>query len=44
MRPEETPVWTRRLQCEECGRVSRGGERGWKAYLDDEDNVVVLCE
>lgn len=37
----------RRLECVECGRVSRENERGWQAYLtDDEDEpaeVVVYC-
>jgi hypothetical protein len=23
----------RRLECVECGRISREGERGWRAYL-----------
>jgi hypothetical protein len=37
----------RPLPCEECGRVSRDGERGWRAYLTaDEDEpaeAVVHC-
>jgi hypothetical protein len=31
----------RRLQCEECGRVSRENERGWTARLAVDDKVVV---
>ena len=35
---ESAPVYTNRLQCEECRRVSRENERGWRAYLTtDED-------
>ena len=30
---EPPPVYTNRLQCEECNRVSREGERGWTARL-----------
>jgi ribosomal protein S27AE len=41
------PVYTNRLQCAECGRVSREGERGWTAYLTAEDDgseaVAVFC-
>jgi hypothetical protein len=44
---EPTPVYTNRLQCVECGRVSREAERGWTAHLTvDEDEpveVVVYC-
>lgn len=40
---ERPPVWTNRLQCEECGRVSREDERGWKAYLTDDDQVAIFC-
>jgi hypothetical protein len=44
---EPTPTYTSRLQCIECGRVSREGERGWTAHLTvDEDEpaeVVVYC-
>jgi hypothetical protein len=48
MQPRElTPVFTNRLQCVECGRVSRENERGWRAYLTtDEDEpaeVVLYC-
>lgn len=33
-----SPVDTNRLQCVECGRVSREDERGWAAHLaTDED-------
>src|SRR5262245_11742835 len=35
---ERTPVYTTRLQSVECGRVSREGERGWRAYLTVEDD------
>ena len=42
---EPTPVYTNRLQCEECGRVSRESERGWTAHLTDDEpeEVVVFC-
>jgi hypothetical protein len=44
---EPTPVYTNRLQCVECGRVSRENERGWRAYLGDADDggdeVLVFC-
>jgi hypothetical protein len=44
---ERTPVFTNRLQCAECGRVSRDKERGWRAYLTDDEEepaeVVVCC-
>ena len=44
---EPVPVYTNRLQCIECGRVSREDERGWTARLTvDEDEpveVVVYC-
>jgi hypothetical protein len=30
---ERPAVYENRLQCEECGRVSRENERGWRAYL-----------
>jgi hypothetical protein len=44
---ERPAVYTNRLQCEECGRVSREGERGWRAYLtsDEEEpaEVAVYC-
>jgi hypothetical protein len=39
---EPTPVYTNRLQCVECGRVSREDERGWTARLTD-DEVAVYC-
>jgi hypothetical protein len=29
---ERTPVYTNRLQCVECGRVSRENKRGGRAY------------
>jgi hypothetical protein len=40
---EPTPVYTNRLECVECGRVSREGERGWKARLTDDDEAVIYC-
>jgi hypothetical protein len=40
---ERTPVYTNRLQCVECDRVSRGGERGWTARLTVNNEVVVYC-
>ena len=37
----------RSLECVECGRVWRDGERGWTAYLtaedDGTDGVAVYC-
>ena len=38
---EPTPVYTKRLQCVECGRVSKENERGWTARLTCDDGVVV---
>jgi hypothetical protein len=38
-----TPVYTNRLQCVECGRVSRENESGWTARLTVDDEVVVYC-
>jgi hypothetical protein len=35
--------WVRSLECVECGRVSRENERGWKARLTVDDEVVVYC-
>jgi hypothetical protein len=32
----------RRLECVECGRVSREGGRGWTARLTVDDEVIVL--
>ena len=40
---EPTPVYTNRLQCCECGRVSRDGEHGWAARLTCDDEVVLYC-
>jgi hypothetical protein len=39
------PTYTNRLQCVECGRVSREDERGWRAYLTDDEppEVAVFC-
>jgi len=40
-------TYTNRLQCVECDRISREGERGWTAHLTtDEDepvDVVAYC-
>ena len=33
MAPEPTQFFMNRLQCVECGRVSREDERGWTAVL-----------
>jgi ribosomal protein L33 len=33
----------RRLECVECGRVSRENERDWTARLTGDDEVVVFC-
>jgi hypothetical protein len=38
---ERPAIYTNRLQCAECGRVSRDGERGWTARLTIDDEVVV---
>jgi hypothetical protein len=43
MAPERTPVYTNRLQCVECGRVSPENEGGWTARLTVDDEVVVYC-
>jgi hypothetical protein len=32
-----------RLECVECGRVSRENERGWTVRLTVDDEVVVYC-
>ena len=42
---EPTPVYTNRLQCVECGRVSGENERGWTAHVTDDEpeEVVVFC-
>ena len=40
---EMAPVYTNRLQCVECNRVSRESERGWTARLTTDDEVVVYC-
>ena len=39
----EPPATLNRLQCVECGRVSRAGERGWTAHLTDDDEIAVFC-
>jgi hypothetical protein len=41
---ERPAIYTNRLQCAECGRVSRDGERGWTARLTIDDEVVVYRE
>jgi hypothetical protein len=39
-----TPVYTNRLQCVECGRVSRENKRGWTGHLTvDEDEPVEVA-
>lgn len=43
VRREPTPVYTNRLQCVECGRVSRENERGSTARLTMDDEVLVYC-
>jgi RNase P subunit RPR2 len=40
---EPTPVYTNRLQCKECDRVSHENERGWTARLTVDDQVAVYC-
>jgi hypothetical protein len=44
---EPTPVYTNRLQCCECGRVSPDNERGWRAHLtaeeDGSEDIAVYC-
>ena len=39
---ERPPVYTNRLQCVECGRVSGEDERGWTARLPLDDEAVVF--
>ena len=41
---EPAPVYTNRLQCVECGRVSQDDERGWTARLTIDDEVAIYCE
>jgi hypothetical protein len=40
---EPVPVCTNRLQCVECGYVSRENERGWTARLTVDNDVAVHC-
>jgi hypothetical protein len=40
---ERVAACTNRLQCVECNRVSREGERGWTARLTVDDEVAVYC-
>jgi RNase P subunit RPR2 len=40
---ERTPTDMNRLQCVECGRVSRENKRGWTARLTVGRRVVVYC-
>jgi hypothetical protein len=40
---ERPAVFTNRLQCCECGRVSRENERRWTARLTYDDEVVIYC-
>ena len=39
---ERPAVDTNRLQCLECGRVSRENER-WTARLTVDDEVIIYC-
>lgn len=36
-------VTARTQKCAECGREQAAGERGWRAYLTDDDEVAVFC-
>ena len=40
---ERPAVFTNRLQCVECSRVSQENERGWTARLTVDDRVVAYC-
>jgi hypothetical protein len=40
---EPAPVYTNRLQCCDCNRVSRENELGWTARLTVDDEVAVYC-
>jgi hypothetical protein len=40
---EPAAVYTDRLQCVECNRVSRENEHGWTARLTVDDEVAVYC-
>jgi hypothetical protein len=31
------------IRCQECGREDDYEERGWKAYIADVDQIVILC-
>jgi hypothetical protein len=31
------------IRCQECGRKDDYEERGWKAYIADVNEVVILC-
>lgn len=41
VQPRDTQVETA-LECLECGDVTVEG-RGWKAYVDEEDELLVYC-
>jgi len=41
MATDDTPGYTNRLQCVECGRVSGGNGRGWTARLTVDDEIAV---
>jgi hypothetical protein len=32
-----------RLVCVECGLVSEGNARGWRAFLTDDDQAAIYC-
>ena len=40
---EPIPVYTNRLQCEECQRVSDENGGGWTARLTIDDGLIVYC-
>jgi hypothetical protein len=34
---------TSAFRCGACGTVAEAGAEGWKAYLDDDEAVVLFC-
>jgi hypothetical protein len=34
---------TSAFRCAECGAVAEAGAEGWKAYIDDDEAVVLFC-
>jgi endogenous inhibitor of DNA gyrase (YacG/DUF329 family) len=40
---DPTSVYTNRVQCVECGRVSRENERGGRRGLTVDNQAVVYC-